>query len=189
MRWLLTGGVSEATLSGTFNTAANTLFSTAADGIQNFMCSDVATTVTEVATLSATMKEISKTTAALAFTGTASGNSLPWDSAYIERYTFPGVKKSQRGLTHLPPLAQSTLATHAMTPAVAESLQDVFDVFFPFIHTSGVQSFVFNAKVLKDGTAAYTKQFPTGYEISDKPGSVEARADKVLPTYYPGSTF
>jgi hypothetical protein len=189
MRWLLSGGVTEAAMSATFNAAALVLFNTAADGIQNLICSDVTTTVTEVATLSATMHEVSKTTAALALTGTAAGNSLPWDSAFIERYTFPGVRKTQRGLTHLPPLAQSTLVSHVMTAATAESLQDVFDVFFPAIHAGGVVSFTYNAKALKDGTVPFTKQFPTGYEISDKPGSVEARADKVLPTYYPGGAF
>jgi hypothetical protein len=189
MRWYLTGGVSEAALSATFNAAATALFTTAADGIQHLMCADVATSVTEVATLSALMTEVSKTTAAMALTGDAAGNSLPWDSAFIERYNFAGVRKNQRGLTHLPPLAQSTLASHVMVPATAESLQDVFDVFFPAIHTGGVQSFVFNRKVLKDGTAPFSKQFPIGYEISDKPGSVEARADKVLPTYYPGGAF
>jgi hypothetical protein len=189
MRWYLTGGVTEAAMSATFNAAATALFSTAADGIQHLMCADVTTVNTKVATLSGSMTEVSQTLAAMALTGDAAGNSLPWDTAFLERYTFPGVKKSQRGFTHLPPMAQSTLVSHVMTPAVAESLQDVFDVFFPAIHTGGVQSFVFNGKNLKDGTVKHTKEIPTGYEISDKPGSVEARADKVLPTYYPGGAF
>jgi hypothetical protein len=189
MQYYLTGGVTEAAMSATFNAAATALFSTAADGIQHLMCADVATTTTEVATLNASMRETSKTIAAMALTGDAAGNSLPWDTGYIERYTFPGVTKAERGLTHLPPLAQSTLVAHVMTAATAESLQDVFDVFFPAIHTSGVQSFVFNDRVTVSSPVLYTKRFPTGYDISDKPGSVEGRADKVLPTYYPGGAF
>lgn len=186
----LTGGVSEAALAATFNAAASALFTTATDGIQHLVTSDVTTTDTVVRTLNVTMKTLSKTTSALALTGDGSGQSLPWkDSCVVEMYSSILNQKRARGSFYLPPFAQSQLAADVYISANQESLQDVLDVFFPAIHTSGVQSFSFNSKPLKDGTPAFTKTILDKYRVSDKPTSQKGRTRKIIPTYTIGTAF
>lgn len=186
----LTGGVTEAALAATFNAAASALFTTATDGIQHLVTSDVTTTDTVVRTLGATMKTVSKTVTALALTGDGSGQSLPWkDSCVVEMYNSVILTKKAKGSFYLPAFAQSQLAADVYISANQESLQDVFDVFFPAIHTSGVQSFSFNARTLKDGTAPFTKTLLDKYRVSDKPTSQKGRTRKIIPTYTIGTAF
>ena len=94
-----------------------------------------------------------------------------------------------RPLGLLPALAQSQLAADIYLAATMESLQDVFDVFFPAIHASGMQSFSYNQRVLKDGTPAFTVSLLNSYRLSDKPSSQRRRTRKIIPTYYQGGAF
>jgi hypothetical protein len=190
MGFHLTGGVTEAALSATFNAAANALFTTAVNGIENLVTADVTTTLTTVATLNATMKQLSFTQATMATTGTAAGNSLPWSSAELVRLGSSTLDiKAARGHIYIPPMAQSELVSHVISAGALASLKAVFDVFFPAIHTSGVQSFVFNRKALKDGTPPFTKRIMDFYELSNKPSTQRGRVRKVIPTFTLGGAF
>lgn len=190
MGFHLTGGVTEAALSATFNAAANNLFTAAVNGIENLVTADVTTTKTRVATLNASMKQLSFTDAALVTTGTAAGNSLPWNAAELVRLGSSVLDiKAARGHVYLPPMAQSELVAHVLTAGAIASLKAVFDVFFPAIHTSGVQSYVFNRKALKDGTPPFTKRIMDFYELSNKPSTQRGRVRKVLPTFTLGGAF
>lgn len=190
MGFHLTGGVTEAALSSTFNAAAVALFNTTTDGIKNYVTSDVVATQSEVISLNAQMKLLSHTFATVNVTGIASGQSLPWNVAELVRLGSTVLDiKAARGHVYLPPAAESTVSAHVMTAGFLASMKTVFDVFFPAIHTSGVQSFVFNRLPLKDGTPAYTKRIMDFYEISNKPSSQRGRVRKVLPSYTLGGAF
>jgi hypothetical protein len=190
MKFTLAGGLSEAALSANFSAACSTLFTTAADGLQNLMTSDVTVTGTETQTLGPTMNKISATPTTLAIAGTAAGASLPWkDSALIEMSSTINTQKRFHGKVFLPPFAQSQLAADVYLAATMESVVDVFDVFFPAIHASGMQSFSYNHRLLKDLTPPYTVSFLNAYRASDKPTAQRRRVRKIVPTYYNGGAF
>lgn len=190
MGFHLTGGVTEAALSSTFNAAAITLFNTTTDGIKNYCTSDVVATTTETISLNAQMKLLSHTFGTVNVTGVATGQSLPWDTAFlIQPYSTVLDIKAARGHAYGPPPAQSALSAHVFTSGFMTSMKNVWDVFFPALHTSGVTSFTYNRKPLKDGTAAFTKRTQNAYKISNKPSSQANRVNKVIPTYTLGGAF
>lgn len=190
MGFHLTGGVSEASLSATFNAATIALFNTATDGIKNYVTSDVVATTTEVITLSAAMKLVSHTFATVNVTGVASGQSLPWQNSELVRmYSTTNNTKSANGHAYMPPFAESFVSAHVLTAGAMASMKTVYDVFFPAIHTSGVQSFVYNRRMLKDGTPPFTKHLLNAYELSNKPTTQRGRVRKVLPAYTLGGAF
>ena len=177
-------------MSTQFSAAVSTLWTTAADGIQNLTTSDVTVTGTETDTLNVSMKKLSGTPTTLAIAGTASGQSLDWRSSLLLEMSNTGfTQKRFKGKVFLPALAQSQLAADIYLAATMESLQDVFDVFFPAIHASGMQSFSYNQRVLKDGTPAFTVSLLNSYRLSDKPSSQRRRTRKIIPTYYQGGAF
>lgn len=186
----LTGGLTESAMETQFNNAVTALWTTAADGIQNLTTSDVTVVSTETQTLNASMKKLSGTPLNNAIAGTAAGASLPWkDAVLIEMYNTGQTSKRFHGKVFLPTLAQSQLAADVYIAAATESLQDVLDVFFPAIHASGMQSFSYNQRMLKDGTPPFTVSTLNQYRISDKPSTQRRRVRKIIPTYTIGTAF
>jgi len=182
------GSGSEASTSSTFNTAVGTLFTTATNGIQNFITSDVTVTGTVTSTLNGTMHQVTETIGSLSITGTATGNSLPWSVAEVVTTITGFAQKSGHGRIFLPPFAESTVASHVITSGTITSLKTVFDTFFSTIITAGIQPFIFNRKPLKDGTPAITQKPLNApyFKISNKPAQQRRRVSKVVPTYTSG---
>jgi hypothetical protein len=189
MGFHLTGSVSEGTLSTTFTNAAIALFDTTTDGIKNYVTSDVVAVSTEVDTLSPTMTVVSGTTGTVNVTGIATGDSLPWHEAFLVQEYSTSKLKGARAYQYGPPLAETFSASHVWTAGFMASAKIVFDVFFPAIHASGVQSFSFNRLADVDGTPAFTKQLLSAYRLSNKPSTQRRRTKKVPTTYTNGGAF
>jgi hypothetical protein len=185
--FFLTGPQTEAAMASQFNTAVTALFTTATNGLQNLITSDISLNNTVVATLNATQHEVTKTTTTNFVAGTATGNSLPWSDSVVISLRAVSIAKHARGRVFLPPFAESTVASHVVTPATVTSLKAVLDVFFPAIVAGGASLYTYNKRPLKDGTAAFSKSFMTTYLISNKPGHQRRRVSKVVPSYTAGN--
>jgi len=182
------GAGSESATSATFNTAVGTLFTTATNGIQNFITSDVTVTGTVTSTLNATMHQVTSTPGSLSITGTATGASLPWSVAEVITTLTGFSQKSGHGRIFLPPFAESTVAAHIITSGTVTSLKTVFDTFFSTLVTDSILPFIFNRKALKDGTPPFTQKPLNSpyFKIGNKPHSQRRRVSKLVPTYVSG---
>jgi hypothetical protein len=178
----MTGAASESSLATTFNTAAGTLFTTATDGLENFMSA-------EVSTLNATMHQTTKTTNGLTITGTDANASLPWSIAEVVTLRSALATKYGHGRIYLPPFAEDQVASHVLLSATLTSMKTVFDQFFTTVTGAGVSFFIFNKKTLKNGQAPYTKTLLNAFDISNKPARQSRRVSKVVPTRTTGGSI
>jgi hypothetical protein len=177
----LTAALAEGTVSTDFNNAVNTLFTTATNGLENFMSSDVTVTGTAVSTLNSTMHQTTKTSASLTITGTDANASLPWNVAEVLTLRSANATKWGHGRIYLPPFAEDQVTAHVIKAATMTSMQTVFNAFFASLTGAGISFFIFNKVQRKDGTAPYTVTAITGYDLSNKPAQQRRRVSKVVP--------
>jgi hypothetical protein len=182
----MTATISEAAVSTAFNTNISALFTTATNGLQNFMSADVTVTGTVVSTLNATMHQTTATRASLALTGTDANASLPWHNAEVVTLRSVQATKSGHGRIYLPPFAEDQVTAHVIKSATVTSMVTVFNSFFSAMNTAGVSFFVFNKKPLKDGTPAYTQHVLQTFDVPNKPARQARRVSKVVPTRVAG---
>jgi hypothetical protein len=179
----MTGAVSEATLAATLDTATNTLWTTATNGIQALTTSNVTLEGTQVSTLNATLHELTKTVTTRHIAGTASGSELPWHDTLVIGMTGVQIIKADRGRVRFPPLAVSTMSAGLFSTGAVASLKAVLDVYWPAVRAGGMTYFSANRTVLVGGQLAFTKSTLTSYHISNEPGILRNRSDKRVPTF------
>jgi hypothetical protein len=180
---LMTGSVSEAALAATLDSATNTLWTTATNGIQSLTTANVTLVGTQVSTLNATLHEVTKTVTARALAGTASGSELPWECAVVVGFTGPQITKTDRGRVRFPTFAASTLSAGLLSAGTVASLKTVLDVYWPALRSGGSTYFSANRLVTVGGQAPFTKSSLTNYHISNKLGSMQRRDDKRVPNF------
>lgn len=180
----LQSSATESTVATNWNSAIHTLFTTATNGLQNFMSSDVTVTDTFVTTLNATFHQTTKTdvTTSLPIAGTDANASLPWNMAEVVTLRTGFATKSGHGRIFLPPFAEDQIAAHVIKAATITSMQTVFNAFFAALIGAGHVPYIYNAKTLKDGTLPFTIKLCTFYDISNKPAQQRRRVSKVVPT-------
>ena len=177
----VSGATAEGTLSTDFTNAITALWTTATNGLENFMSADVEVTGTEVVTLNATMHQTTGTLATLAISGTDANASLPWNIAEIVTLRSPQRTKWGHGRMFLPPFAEDQVASHVIIAATMTKMALVFNTFFASLATAGVQPFIYNARPRKDGTPAFTITNLTFYDLSNKPAQQRRRVSKLVP--------
>ena len=188
-RLCMSGALVEGTLATAFNTAVTNLFTTATNGLENFMSADVTVVNTTMSTLNSTMHQTTKTTTANAITGTDANPSMPWNIAEVITLRSIDFTKSGHGRLFLPPFAEDQVTAHVIKAATTAKMKIVFDAFFAAIIAAGAQPFIFNERTKKDGTPPYTITNIINYDISDKPAQQRRRVSKVGPTRVIGTGF
>jgi len=183
----VSGATAESTLATDFADAVTALYTTATNGLQNFMSSDVTVTGVLVCTLNSTMHQTTGTPVSLDIAGTDENASLPWDTAEIITWRTAQRTKWGHGRWFLPPFAEDQIASHVIKSATTAKMKDVFDTFFESFGSAGVSAFLYNDKTRKDGTPPYTMTDIINYDISDKPARQRRRVSKIIPTRVVGS--
>lgn len=184
---LATGAISEAAASTLFNTQAGLLFSTAVNGLNNFMNADITVTKTNVATLDpVSFRQVTETPAVLAEVGTDANPSLPWDTSIVITTRSARVNKGGHGRLFLPAFAEDQIAAHVLKAATTAKMKIVFDAFFPNLVGGGLQPIVMNRRATLSDPVAFTQKNIITYDISDKPARQRRRVSKVVPTRVSG---
>jgi hypothetical protein len=186
-RICVSGATAESTLATDFATAVTALYTTATNGLENFMSSDVTVTGILVTTLNATMHQTTGTRAGLSIAGTDSNPSLPWDTAEVVTWRSAQLTHWGHGRWYLPPFAEDQIAAHVIKAATTAKMKLVLDPFFESFGSAGVVPFIYNQRPRKDGTAAFTKTNLINYDISDKPARQRRRVSKIIPTRVVGA--
>lgn len=183
----LTASVAEGTLSASWAARVNTLWTTATNGLQNFMSADVEVTGTSVSTLNATMHQTTKTTASAAISGTDANASLPWNIAEVVTTRSALATKYGHGRMFLPPFAEDQVVAHVIKSATITSMETVFNAFFAGLVADGATPFLFNKRARKDGTPPFTITPATYYDLSNKPAQQRRRVSKIVPARVVGT--
>lgn len=178
----VSGATAEATLATDFADAITALYTTATDGLQNFMSADVTLTGVLVCTLNGTFHQTTGTEAALDIAGTDENASLPWDTSEVITWRTAQRTKWGHGRWFLPPFAEDQIASHVIKAATTAKMKTVLDTFFESFGAAGVTPFIYNERTRKDGTPPYTITDLTNYDISDKPARQRRRVSKIVPT-------
>lgn len=183
----VSGATAESTLAVDFAAAVTALYTTATNGLQNFMSADVTITGILVCTLNATMHQTTGTPEALTIAGTDANPSLPWDTSEIITWRSAQRTKYGHGRWFLPPFAEDQIASHVIKPATTAKMKLVLDPFFEAFGSAGVVPFLYNSRARKDGTPPYTITNVINYDISDKPARQRRRVSKIVPTRVVGA--
>lgn len=173
--------LSEGTVSSNWSTAVSALFTTATNGLQNFMNADVTVTGTLVSTLNATMHQTTGTRTTLSISGSDANPSLPWYVSEIVTLRSAQLTHWGHGRMFLPPFAEDQIAAHVIKAATITSMITVFNAFFASLTGAGISFFLYNARTRKDGTAPFQITVATGYDLSNKPAVQRRRVSKVVP--------
>ena len=181
-RIAVSGATAESTLATDFAAAITALYTTATNGLQNFMSSDVTITGVLVTTLNATMHQTTGTEVGLDIAGTDGNASLPWDTSEIVTWRTAQRTHYGHGRWYLPPFAEDQIAAHVIKAATTAKMKLVLDPFFESFGSAGVVPFLYNQRPRKDGTPAYTITNVNNYDISDKPARQRRRVSKIVPT-------
>lgn len=183
----LTATISEAQVSTSLTSATTALFTTATNGLQNFMSTDVTVTGTVVSTLNSTFHQTTATRATLSIAGTDANPSLPWHVAEVVTLRSALATKSGHGRIYLPPFAEDQIAAHVIKAATVTSMVTVFNTFFNTLQTAGISLYIYNKRPLKDGTPAYTQRTLLTFDVPNKPARQARRVSKVVPTRVAGT--
>jgi hypothetical protein len=179
---------SEASVAATFHDAVSALWTTATNGIQNFLNAEVTVTSVSASTLNSTFHQVTTTDLALAVPGTDATASMPWSSSIVVKSIDGFSNKGGHGRLKLPSPAVGTLTAGLLTESVQDSIATVFGTFAGTLVTAGIQPFLWNRLEWKDGTAPFTTRplVSPYYLVSNKLGTVRRRVSKQTATYLSG---
>lgn len=179
----VTSNQAEATLATTWNNAWVNAWTNATYGLQTLYPTSTEFTGTSVATLNATMHEVSKTRLADAAPGTAAGDTLPYINAVVISMRSTSIQKHGRGRMYLPALEETHVNGDIVIPAATAQIKTAVEAVFSAVTADGSTFFVTNKKPLKDGTPAYGKTVITSWLVSNKPARQSRRVKKVPALY------
>lgn len=159
--------------------AASTLWTTATNGLEHLYTSEVQTTNVLVRQLNSEYLTTNVQTAALAITGSASGENCPVGTSLVMRMTGDAATKSDRGYQKLPPPAVSGLSSLLWSTGLLDSLKAVFDPFFASMSgATAYSAFTYNRLPNRQGDPPGTQHRIDGYTFTNKPGQERARYKK-----------
>lgn len=185
----ITSSSSEATLASEWHDAWQQAWTNGSFGLQTLYPTTTAITDISVATLNATMHEISKTRLALAEPGISSDDTLPYQEAVCVSWRGTNIQKYGRGRWYLPATVETVVNGDALTNTAATRIKNAVAYVYGQMTTSGNTFFVTNKKDIKNKTTgavivpAYTKQIVTTPLVATKPARQSRRVRKVPVVY------
>lgn len=138
----------------------------------------------DVITLDGTFRETAKLSHTLSLVGTSGDNPLSDKSTMVVKKVSPGLRRNERGFTHLPPPVEGVLSGGLYTNPARDRFTAAMRALKAAINADGSTVFVHTgAKVTVGGVPAYTKTVITDVTCSNKPGTQRKRMSKVVGVY------
>lgn len=139
----------------------------------------------DIITLDGTFTETLKLTHTLSLVGTSADAPLSDKSTMVMRKVSPGLKRWQRGFTHLPAPVEGTLVNGLYTSVVRDRFTTAMRAVRTAIAADGSTLYVHTgaADPLHPTRPAYTKTVIDDVTCSNKPGSQRNRMNKVVGVY------
>jgi hypothetical protein len=173
----VTSNQSESALLTTWSGAITNMWINSAYGIRQYLPIPTVATSVSVATLNATMHEISKSFLAISYPGTAPGDSLPYLNSAVLSLRGTNIQKHGRGRMYLPALEETFVNDDVVVPAATANIKLAIQSVFSAINADGSTVFVTNKKALKSDPTypLYSKTVVSTPFVSNKPARQSRR--------------
>lgn len=185
----ITSSSSEASLAASWHLAWTGAWTDGSFGLQTLYPTGTAITEVTVATLSASMKELSKTRLALAEAGIASDDTLPFQNSVCVSWRGTNIQRYGRGRWFLPAPIETIINNNVLTNTAATRIKNAVNYVYSQMSAGGNTFFVTNKKDIIDKVThavlvpAFTKQIVTTPFVATKPARQSRRVRKVPSSY------
>jgi len=178
-----TSNANETTVASTWQSAWADAYTNSSYGLQTLY--PVATSAQEitVATLNASMHEVSKTVLAAVHPGTSAADTLPYQEAVVVSWRGISIQRHGRGRWYLPALAEDEVNGDVVIDNAAGRIKNAITALKNNMTADGSTFFVTNKKPLKDGTPAFQKVVVTTPLVAKKPARMSRRTRKIANVY------
>jgi len=179
----ITSSQTEGGLLTTWGNAWSAAWAVSGTGLATLFSSGLTLTGYTVATLDATMRELTKSSSTVSAAGVATGTSLPSNCSIVIDWRSSSLKRSARGRQALPPPADTQVGNDLLLSTPANNVKTALLAVQSAIQSDGSSFFVYNRHPLIDGTPAYHKTVLTSLVVRTKIGSQRKRYRKEVAVY------
>lgn len=182
--WNITSNQTPSALVTTMAAALTDMWSNGTYGVGSQYAPGIRLDSFDIVTLDATFRETAKLSHTLTLAGTSGDNPLSDKSTMVMKKVSTGLRRNQRGFTHLPAPVEGVLTAGLYTPTARNRFTTAMRAVLAAINADGSTLFVHTgAAVTHGGVAPYTKTVITDVTCSNKPGTQRNRMNKVIGTY------
>jgi hypothetical protein len=182
--WNITSNQTPAALVTTMAAALTDMWSNGTYGLGSQYAPGIRLDSFEIITLDGTFRETAKLDHTLTLVGTSGDNALSDKSTMVLKKVSTGLRRNQRGFTHLPAPVEGTLSAGKYTVTARNRFTTAMRAVLAAINADGSTLFVHTgAHTTVGGVAPYTKTVCADVTCSDKPGTQRKRMAKVVGVY------
>jgi hypothetical protein len=178
------------TVASTLDSAWNTFWTDATNGLGKFLFTDVTTVETIVYQKNASWRTTSVKPTPRALAGTNANITGNIASSPYMSFTGANDTKSDRGHFHFPPFASNQISAGLILNATCDSIGISFSTFMAsMLGLAGSQIISFNTRTNKLGEPPFTNHVLTGGTMGNRPGTARMRDRKLKATHFATITF
>jgi len=182
--WNIASNQTPSALVTTMAAALNDMWSNGAYGLGSQYAPGIRLDSFDIITLDGTFRETAKTGHTLTLLGTSGDNPLSDKTTLVMKKVSTGLRRNQRGFTHLPAPVEGTLTGGLYSTATRTRFTTAMRAVLAAINADGSTLFVHTgATITHGGVAPYTKTVISDVTCSNKPGTQRNRMNKVVGTY------
>lgn len=182
--WNITSNQTPAALVTTLAAGLSDMWSNATYGVGAQYAPGIRLDTFDVITLDATFRETAKESHTLSLVGTSGDAPISDKSTMVMKKVSTGLRRNQRGFTHLPAPVEGVLVSGLYTPTARDRFTTAMRALLSSITADGSTLFVHTgATATKGGVAPYTKTVISDVTCSNKPGTQRKRMSKVIGVY------
>lgn len=182
--WNITSNQTPSALVTTMAAGLSDMWSNATYGVGAQYAPGIRLDTFDIITLDATFLETAKESHTLSLVGTSGDAPISDKSTMVMKKVSTGLRRNQRGFTHLPAPVEGVLVNGLYTPTARDRFTTAMRALLSAITADGSTLFVHTgAKETKGGVAPYTKTVISDVTCSNKPGTQRKRMSKVVGVY------
>lgn len=183
-KWNITSNQPPSDLVTTMASALADMWSNGTYGVGAQYAPGIRLDSFDIITLDGTFRETAKQSHALTLVGTSGDAPLSDKSTMVMKKVSTGLRRNQRGFTHLPAPVEGVLVAGMFTNVARDRFTTAMRAVLSAITADGSTLFVHTgAETTKGGVAPYTKTVITDVTCSNKPGTQRNRMNKVVGVY------
>lgn len=182
--WNITSNQTPAALVTTMAAALTDMWNNGTYGLGSQYAPGIRLDDFDIVTLDGTFRETAKLNHALTLVGTSGDAPLSDKTTMVMKKVSTGLRRNQRGFTHLPAPVEGVLSAGLYTVTARNRFTTAMRAVLSAITADGSTLFVHTgAAETKGGVAPYTKTVITDVTCSNKPGTQRNRMNKVVGVY------
>jgi pSer/pThr/pTyr-binding forkhead associated (FHA) protein len=183
-KWNITSNQTPSALVTTMSAALTDMWTNGTYGVGSQYAPGIRLDDFDIITLDATFRQTAKLNHALTLVGTSGDSPLSDKTTMVMKKVSTGLRRNQRGFTHLPAPVEGTLTGGLYTTTVRNRFTTAMRAVLSAITADGSTLFVHTgARETVGGVAPYTKTVITDVTCSNKPGTQRNRMNKVVGVY------